>query len=283
MPTDHSSKPVTPTPSAESLSHVLGQSEHVKDIVEECADDLTSVNVGLKRELKKEDVSPQVETALEKSEAIVDKVQVASEELSLVNRALKEQIHERDIVDAQLVAVTRQANEARHASLHDPLTGLPNRALFNDRLEHGLAMANRAGLHFAVMFLDLDNFKMINDSYGHDVGDLVLQTIASRLSDTTRDDDTVCRHGGDEFLYILVNTKSVDDIAAVAKKIINAVRIPCEIRLRDLNIDLTINPSIGISIFPIDGTSSDTLLDLADKAMYRAKHNKSGYAFAGDS
>ena len=267
--------------SASSLDQVLGQSERVKDIVEECADDLSSVNTGLKRELQDGDVSPGVENALEMSEAVESKVQDASEALSLVNQALKEQINERQVLDAQLATVTKQGDEARHASLHDPLTGLPNRALFNDRLEHGLAAANRNGLHFGVMFLDLDDFKMINDSYGHDVGDLVLQMIAGRLKETTRDDDTVCRHGGDEFLYILVNTESEHDITIVAEKIINAVQEPCDIRVRDINISLSINPSIGISIFPKDGTTSEALLDVADKAMYRAKQNKCGYSFAG--
>lgn len=268
--------------STHSLTQVLGQSERVKEIVEECADDLSSVNTGLKRELQDGDVSPGVENAIELSEAVESKVQDASEALSLVNRALEEQIDERQVLDAQLATVTKQGDEARHASLHDPLTGLPNRALFNDRLEHGLATANRNGLHFAVMFLDLDDFKMINDSYGHDVGDLVLKMIAGRLKDTTRDDDTVCRHGGDEFLYILVNTESEHDIAIVAEKIINAVQVPCDIRVRDISVSLSINPSIGISIFPKDGTTSDALLDVADKAMYRAKHNKCGYSFAGD-
>ncbi len=268
--------------SANSLTHVLGQSERVKDIVEECADDLSSVNAGLKRELQDGDVSPGVENALEKSEAVESKVQDASEALSLVNEALTEEVQERHILDAQLATVTRQADEARHASLHDPLTGLPNRALFNDRLEHGLAVANRNGDRFAVMFLDLDNFKMINDSYGHDLGDLVLQMVAGRLKETTRDDDTVCRHGGDEFLYILMKIESEHDIAIVAEKILKAVQVPCDIRVRDISVSLSINASIGISIFPKDGTTSDELLDVADKAMYRAKHNKQGYSFAGD-
>lgn len=268
--------------STDSLTQVLDQSERVQDIVEECADDLSSVNAGLKRELLGGDVSPSVKNALEKSEGVESKVQDASEALSSVNRELKEEIKERQILDAQLATVTNQANEARHASLHDLLTGLPNRALFNDRLEHGLAAANRNGHNFAVMFLDLDNFKMINDSYGHDVGDLVLKIIAGRLKETTRDDDTVCRHGGDEFLYILMKIESEHDIAVVAEKIIKAVQVPCDIRLRDISISLIINPSIGISIFPKDGTTSDALLDVADKAMYRAKQNKYGYSFAGD-
>lgn len=269
--------------SVNSLTQVLGQSKRVKDIVEECVEDMSLVNTGLKSELQDGDVSPGVENALEKAEAVESKVQDASKALSLVNMALKEQISERHVLDAQLATVTKQGDEARHASLHDPLTGLPNRALFNDRLEHGLASAHRHGLHFAIMFLDLDDFKRINDSYGHDVGDLVLQMIAGRLKEATRDDDTVCRHGGDEFLYILANIESEHDIAIVAEKIINAVQVPCDIRMRDISISLCINPSIGISIFPKDGTTSDALLDIADKAMYRAKHNKCGYSFAGDN
>jgi diguanylate cyclase (GGDEF)-like protein len=114
------------------------------------------------------------------------------------------------------------------------------------------------------------------------VGDIVLQTIAERLKETTRDDDTVCRHGGDEFLYILVNIESEQDIATIADKIINAVQVPCDIQVRDIRMSLSINTSIGISIFPKDGTTSEALLDVADKAMYRAKQNKCGYSFAND-
>ena len=268
--------------SAKSLTQVLDQNEHVKDIVKECADDLSSVNAGLKREQQIGDVSPGVENALEKTEAVESKVQDASEALALVNKALKEEIDERHVLDARLAVATKHGDEARHASLHDPLTGLPNRALFNDRLEHALAVANRNDLHFAVMFLDLDDFKMVNDSHGHDVGDLVLQMIAGRLKETTRDDDTVCRHGGDEFLYLLMKIESEHDIVNVAEKIIKAVQVPCEIRVRDISISLNINPSIGISIFPKDGRTSDALLNVADKAMYRAKHHKHGYSFAGD-
>lgn len=269
-------------PSARSLTQVLGQSERVKEIVEECAGDLSSVNAGLKLELKDRDPSPGVENALEKSEAVASKVQDASETLSLVNRALKAEVNERHILDAQLASVIRQGDAALHASLHDPLTGLPNRTLFSDRLEHGLAVANRNGLNFAVMFLDLDDFKKINDSHGHDVGDLVLQMVAGRLKETTRDDDTVCRHGGDEFLFLLMNTESEQDIAIVAEKIFKAVQMPCDIRVRDINISLSIKPSMGISIFPKDGATLNALLDGADKAMYRAKLNKLGFAFAGD-
>lgn len=264
-----------------SLTHVLDHSERVKDIVEECVDELSSVNADLKQELKGVEALPGVEEVLEKSQAVESKVQNASEELALVNQALKEEVEERHMLEERLATVTRQGDEARHAALHDPLTGLPNRALFNDRLEHGLAQAKRHGYSLAVMFLDLDDFKKINDTHGHEVGDAVLQTIAGRLKETTRGEDTVCRHGGDEFLYMLLELRNEQDITIIAKKIIKAVQEPCEIRLRDISLSLGTNPSIGIAIYPIDGTTADTLVDSADKAMYWAKRNKTGYSFGG--
>lgn len=265
-----------------SLTKVLGKSERVKDIVEECASDLSSVNAGLKRELLDGETSPGVENALGKSEAVQDKVQSASEELSLVNLALKEEVQERTILQEKLAAEVKQGDEARHASLHDPLTGLPNRALFNDRLEHGVAHAKRSGNSLVVMFLDLDDFKSINDKHGHDVGDMVLTTIAGRIKQASRDEDTVCRNGGDEFLYMLVEIKSERDITTIAEKIIAMVEVPCDIRIRDINISLVIRPSIGIATFPADGLTAELLVANADKAMYQAKRNQSGYSLFGD-
>lgn len=268
--------------SVNSLTHVLGHSERIKDIVEECVDELSSVNAGLKHELKDVESLPGVEQVLEKSQAVESKVQNASEELALVNQALKEEVEERQILEERLATATRQGDEARHSALHDPLTGLPNRALFNDRLEHGLAQAKRHGYPLAVMFLDLDDFKTINDTHGHDVGDAVLQTVAGRLKETTRGEDTVCRHGGDEFLYMLLELRNEQDITLIAKKIIKAVQAPFEIRLRDISLSLSIKPSIGISIYPVDGTTPALLVNNADKAMYWAKRNKSGYSFGGE-
>jgi diguanylate cyclase (GGDEF)-like protein len=160
------------------------------------------------------------------------------------------------------------------------LTGLPNRVLFNDRLEHGLEQAKRHGRTLAVMFLDLNDFKNINDSYGHDVGDGVLQTVAGRLKENTRGDDTVSRHGGDEFLYLLMEIQGEQDVTLIAQKIIKAIQAPCSVRVGDINISATVNASIGISIYPKDGTTADTLIKCADKAMYRAKQNRAGYLFA---
>jgi len=275
-------QPLKSLRSADSLTGVLGQSERVKDAVEEIASDLSTVNTGLKSELLDKEPSPTVKSALEKSEAVESKVQDASEALSLVNTALKEEAQEQTNLHEQLAAVTKQGEETRHASLHDPLTGLPNRALFNDRLEHGLAHAKRHGSSLAVMFLDLDAFKAINDTHGHDVGDIVLTTIAGRLKQMSRDEDTVCRHGGDEFLYILAEIKSERDATTIAEKIIEMIQVPCNIKIRDIDISLVINPSIGIAIFPTDGTTAEALVANADKAMYQAKRNKSGYSHFAD-
>jgi diguanylate cyclase (GGDEF)-like protein len=269
-------------PSANSLTQVLGQSERVKDIVEECADDLSAVNAGLKRELLDGGVSPGVENALEESEAVEAKVQDASKALSQVNMALKEEVLERTILQGRLAVAVKQGDEARHASLHDPLTGLPNRALFNDRLEHGLAHAQRNGTSLVVMFLDLDDFKSINDTHGHDVGDMVLTTIAGRIKQASREDDTVCRHGGDEFLYMLVEIRNERDITTIVEKIIAMIKVPCDIHIREVDISLVIHPSIGIAIFPADGTTSESLVANADKAMYQAKKEKSGYSLFAD-
>jgi diguanylate cyclase (GGDEF)-like protein len=128
--------------------------------------------------------------------------------------------------------------------------------------------------------VDLDKFKSINDTYGHDAGDIVLQTTARRLKENTRGDDTVSRHGGDEFLYLLTEIHDEKDIAMIAEKIIKTIQMPCNVNVRDLKISPSIGACIGISIFPKNGTTAYTLVKCADEAMYRAKQNKTGYSFA---
>lgn len=274
-PTSELPKSTQPT---KSLAQVLNESELVKDMVKESADELALVNVVLHEEFSNQSRMPEVEMALEKSEAIEIKVQEASEKLSAVNHALEEEVKARHLMEQELAKVMNQQKETLHAALHDALTGLPNRLLFDDRLEHGMEQAKRHGWKLAVMFMDLDKFKTINDSYGHDAGDAVLLTIAKRLKATTRTDDTVSRHGGDEFLYLLMEMKDDQDAAIVARKVIKAVQMPCNVSAGEL----TVNASIGISIFPKDGTTAGALIKSADAAMYRAKQSKSGYAFASD-
>ena len=268
-------------PQRKTLSNVLMQSEHVKTLVKESAEELSSVNEGIKEELTNHGPMPGVEDALEKSEAVESKVQEASDGLSVVNLALKDEVMERNLLEGKLAAVTEQGRLDRHAALHDLLTGLPNRALFYDRLEYGFRQARRHGWRLAVMFVDLDDFKVINDTYGHAAGDFVLQAIARRLTESTRGDDTVSRHGGDEFLILVNEVREEANISLVAQNILNKIQTPCDIRTQDRTISRSVKASIGISIFPKDGATADSLVKRADKAMYVAKRSKSGYSFAG--
>ncbi|PKM78775.1 MAG: diguanylate cyclase [Firmicutes bacterium HGW-Firmicutes-15] len=156
---------------------------------------------------------------------------------------------------------------SRHQSLHDSLTGLPNRNLFIDRLNNVLNLAKRNGEMLAVMFLDLDGFKEVNDNFGHQVGDQVLQMTAERIKLLLRDSDTLARLGGDEFVLLLPRISSTHDAATVADKIRSVFKQPFTIF--DHNILLT--PSIGISIYPGDGNDAQSLIKNADMAMYTVK------------
>lgn len=155
----------------------------------------------------------------------------------------------------------------RHLAYYDPLTGLPNRRLLEDRLEVAIAHAHRSKTRAAVMFIDLDRFKRINDSLGHQVGDRLLIEIARRLRECLREDDTVARMGGDEFLVILSELGAPDAAAHTAHRVIESLRQPLRVDEREL----IVTTSIGISIYPDDGEDPATLIKNADVAMYRAK------------
>jgi diguanylate cyclase (GGDEF)-like protein/PAS domain S-box-containing protein len=154
-----------------------------------------------------------------------------------------------------------------YMATHDALTGLPNRTLFADRLEQALTRPAWNKRLVAVMFLDLDRFKAINDTMGHDAGDLLLTTVATRLKAAVRDGDTVARQGGDEFTIILIDMAQMDDVALVAQKILTAMTEPFD--LHGAQVPVTF--SIGIACYPVDGTDAATLLKHADTALYRAK------------
>jgi diguanylate cyclase (GGDEF)-like protein len=163
----------------------------------------------------------------------------------------------------------RKASEehVHHLAHHDALTNLPNRMLLMERLSHALAHAHRHGQMVAVMFLDLDRFKNINDTLGHTVGDQLLKSVAERLSECVREDDTVARLGGDEFVIILEKVSGIRDVAGIAQKLINALEQPVMLERQELFV----TTSIGISVYPDDGDSADILIKHADTAMYRAK------------
>ncbi len=163
--------------------------------------------------------------------------------------------------------------ELEYIALHDPLTALPNRALLQDRLEQGVLNAYRNSKPLSVLMLDLDRFKEVNDTLGHNVGDLLLQEVAQRLREQLRGVDTVARLGGDEFAVVLPAT-DVNGACRVAEKLVRALEPP--VTLDDNNIST--NASIGIATYPTHGEGSSVLLRCADIAMYVAKRNKSGYA-----
>ncbi len=150
---------------------------------------------------------------------------------------------------------------------HDALTGLPNRTLLQDRLDQAVSKAKRDGDKIAILFIDLDRFKVINDTLGHHVGDMLLKEVAHRLNAAVRDSDTVCRQGGDEFIIVLPELEEMSNVAHVAQKILES--ISNEFLLEGEHLKVT--PSIGISIFPDDGERIDVLIKNADTAMYHAK------------
>src|ERR1700689_1242017 len=263
------------------LAQVVGQSEHIRELIKQSAEELSSVDTGvIKHEHSNSEQLPEVKSALDKKEAVTRKLHEAAESLTALSQALRIQTRDRTMVDHQLAAALEQEEGSRTAYLHDNLTGLPNRVLFKDRLEHGIAQAKRHNWILAVMFVDLDNFKSINDTYGHDAGDAVLQAVAMRLAHNSRNDDTVSRYGGDEFLFLLTPLHEQKDIAMIAAKILKAIQAPCDVRIGDVIVKPCLEASIGISVFPKDGASASALIKRADEAMYGAKENKSGFAFA---
>ena len=162
----------------------------------------------------------------------------------------------------------------------DPLTQLPNRALLIDRCAHAMASAKRRGSRLALLFLDLDQFKPINDSLGHAMGDEVLKTVAQRLTAAVREADTVSRYGGDEFLILLSDVSQPSGVELIAGKLIAAIAEPCRVGGHVLQL----SASIGISLYPDDGDDIDLLIRKADNAMYRAKrHGPGRYALQGQA
>lgn len=177
--------------------------------------------------------------------------------------------------NAQLEESRRESARSRQDALHDPLTGLANLTLFSDRLTQALAQAKRREGHLAVMFIDLDKFKVINDTHGHAAGDAVLKLVAQRMSAVTRGDDTVCRRSGDEFLFLMTGARRLENAGGVADKLMQAVARSCEVG----GVCLTVRCSIGISVYPHDGQTAQLLLEHADSAMYAAKREARGYLF----
>lgn len=180
------------------------------------------------------------------------------------------------IVFHDVSATKEMTRKMSHLAQHDFLTNLPNRLLLNDRIAQAITLAKRSGTQLAVLFLDLDNFKHINDSLGHATGDQLLQSVTQRLNACVRSSDTVSRQGGDEFVILLVEGKYGEDAALTAEKILASLTLPHSVAGQDLHV----TTSIGISVYPADGQDAETLIKNADTAMYHAKEKgRNNYQF----
>ena len=166
--------------------------------------------------------------------------------------------------------ISDRVNEAKrleHLAYYDYLTQIPNRYLLFNRLEHLILQSERSKSIFALLYIDLDKFKVINDTKGHTFGDKVLREVADRLKKSIRNSDTVARIGGDEFIVLLENISNKDDVPIMVETLINSLNSPIDISGEKLEISC----SVGVSIYPDEGTTADALIAVADKAMYNVK------------
>ena len=253
--------------------------------MEQAATDLSAVNAVLKDEIADGVPLTKIEHALTESEKVESKVQEAADELVDVNDALTEEIDERHHLEERLSHSDRALSESRarertasHNALHDAVTGLPNLTLFKDRLRNGLAQAKRHNWRLAVMFIDLDEFKSINDTHGHETGDRVLQVVAQRLQTIVRSGDTVSRRSGDEFLFLMLEAKDESSVGALAAKIVSNIAEVCEID----GEKFTVKASIGIALYPEDGCSPQDCSSMPTRPCTRpSSRRRARYSIAG--
>jgi diguanylate cyclase len=266
------------------LVRVLNQNKKIKKNVKQAAIELNSINEVLYKGIGVNNSVHNIEKAITQNEDVEHKVARAADDLHQVNLDLAKQVDERAAIESELadtktdLAEVRddlwksQANEeeARKFTFQDALTGLPNRVLFEQHLEQGLILAKRHGWGLAVLFIDIDKFKRINDSFGHDLGDKVLLRVAKRLRSLIRDEDTVSRWGGDEFICLLLEVKQETDVTRLARKMARRIAADCKFN----GVVLSIKASIGIAIYPSDGETADILFKNADTAMFKAKETE---------
>jgi len=269
-----------------SLERVLKQNENIKETVKQAASELTAVNEVLKQE-KGVKVPVQVlKEVITQNKEVEYKVTKAADDLHQVNADLAREMAERVVLESELADTKTDLadvrddlsksqaleEEARKFALQDALTGLPNRVLFEQSLDNALVQAKRHGWRLAVLFIDIDNFKSINDTYGHDIGDKVLIMVADRLKSSVREEDTVSRWAGDEFVCLLMEVKQEADVTRLAENIVNRISETCTFN----GTAFSISVSIGIAIYPEDGETAEILFKKADTAMYKAKVTEKG-------
>ncbi len=283
--------PPAPAAPMNALVAALAQGHEVKVKVEACAEELASANDLAKDRMAVGATMLPAAEVLQSGLAVEMSVQECAEDLQQMTRNLAHGLDQVKAVEQALtrsrealdesqrsLAASRQAERsASQRAMHDQKTGLPNRTLFDDRLIQAIASAERHGWTLAVMFLDLDRFKRVNDTHGHAAGDRVLSVVAQRLLSHARDEDTVCRNGGDEFLYLLINPGTRDDIVRIANLVRASIGRPISLD----TLQYTITPSIGIALYPAHARSADQLIAHADAAMYRAKQLGSPHQFFG--
>ena len=265
---------------ATSLIRVLDQSEQIKIVVAECADDLAAVNSELKKDLVGQPSQASVEVTLQKNELVETKIEEAADDLTKVNQALKAEVTERVLLEHELVDVKQQEKAGRHAGLHDPLTSLPNKGLFNDRLEQSVVQARRSGQSLAVILIELRKPETPESAQGDGWNDEVLLATVTQLENLKREDDTLTRHGDREFLYLRTQLKNELDATAIAEEIIRTFGKPGNTSGDVHAVASGFSPCIGIAVFPRDGESAEALVSRADEARHHAKENGRGHSFA---
>jgi diguanylate cyclase (GGDEF)-like protein len=198
-------------------------------------------------------------------------LEISQRELGIA-RDRVETLVKRDLrLKLKFLQLARKEAQVRHVAYHDELTGLPNRSLLLDRFNQAVALGARQGRRVALLFIDLDGFKSVNDELGHGAGDVLLQQVAGRMSACIRAGDTACRYGGDEFVIMLPEVDGLETAAMVAEKIRSQLSAPYLVH----GSTVTVTASIGTAVYPVDGQDYDALVQQSDIRMYRAKTRSS--------
>ncbi|MEO8977898.1 MAG: GGDEF domain-containing protein [Casimicrobiaceae bacterium] len=261
---------------AVSLAQALEHNEQIRNNLERWADELLAINEVLLQVTVPRAKAREFERTLDRCEALESAILESADALSAVNAGLTKSVAADATLSRKWQLSDTRARKMRERATRDPLTGLPNRALFDDRLRQALAHARRNGERVAVAFIDLDHFKNVNDSSGHEAGDGVLRAVATRLQSSVREGDMVSRFGGDEFICLLVESGEQVDFENVVERVVRQISHPIKVG----GAQHVVYASIGVAIYPESAGTAESLITNADTAMYRAKRARSGVALA---
>ena len=242
---------------------------------QELSNDIRKIGEGkdLSVRLKRQNIDDELTDVSNEINGMLGALERSQLFLSKSESALKKSIEK---LQDEVLEHEKTQEQIKYIAYHDTLTGLPNRNLLNELLVHSITLAERNNKCMAVLFLDIDGFKMINDSKGHGMGDQILQEVAERLLKTLRKSDVIARHGGDEFIVIIEELDNCSGVELIANKIINCFQEPFHLE----NQDYFLTTSVGVAVYPADGQTPDMLIKNADIAMYKAKENgKNQYLF----